>query len=245
MIAWPVIRTIWWWAPEIGPHPGLVTRLDLAGRPHHLAAPAGRCRPHRGRPGRHPPGPPPHRRSPLVPGHPAPHPDLLRRVHHHQPHRQPAVHPVGPPTPVGERVWIWLRPGLALDDLQTRPTRSPSPAGPTSPSPKRPRESNSAFVRLDIKRRDALTGTITSPLLGTDHPRHPRPGAATPVPSPPRWTCPTSRRRRQATPRPSQPSPGRQEHPAPTGPGCRRSRHHRLDLNPAIPGAISVSRYLP
>src|SRR5436305_2069029 len=26
--------------------------------------------------------------------------------------------------------------------------------------------SNSAFVRLDIKRRDVLTGTITSPLLG-------------------------------------------------------------------------------
>ena len=47
----------------------------------------------------------------------------------------------------------------------TGSTRSPSPAGPPPPWPKPPRRSNAAFVRLDIKRRDVLTGTITSPLL--------------------------------------------------------------------------------
>ena len=47
----------------------------------------------------------------------------------------------------------------------TGSTRSPSPAGPPPPWPRPPPASNAAFVRLDIKRRDVLTGTITSPLL--------------------------------------------------------------------------------
>ena len=52
-------------------------------------------------------------------------------------------------------------------------TRSPSPAGPPPPWPRPPPASNAAFVRLDIKRRNVLTGTITSPLLDLIQPGTP------------------------------------------------------------------------
>ena len=58
--AWPVIRAIWWWAPEtvLRRRPGL--RLDRARRPHHPALPARRHRRDRRRPRRHQAGPRPH-----------------------------------------------------------------------------------------------------------------------------------------------------------------------------------------
>ena len=97
--AWPVIRAIWWWAPEtiLCRQPGL--RLDRARRPHHPAHPARGHRRHRRRPRRSQAGPHPPAPGQLVPGHPAPHPDLLLRIHHHQPHRQPAADLVGTPHP--------------------------------------------------------------------------------------------------------------------------------------------------
>ena len=69
------------------------------------------------------------------------------------------------PTPVGERVWIWLRPGLALDDLLNRLDKIAVACWATAALAETASRSNAAFVRMDIKRRDALTGTITSPLL--------------------------------------------------------------------------------
>ena len=69
------------------------------------------------------------------------------------------------PTPVGERVWIWLRPGLALDDLTDRLEKIAVACWATAATAQAASSSNAAFVRIDIKRRDALTGTITSPLL--------------------------------------------------------------------------------
>ena len=69
------------------------------------------------------------------------------------------------PTPVGERVWIWLRPGLSLDDLQDRLDKIAVACWATAALAETASRSNAAFVRLDIKRRDVLTGTITSPLL--------------------------------------------------------------------------------
>jgi hypothetical protein len=45
-------------------------------------------------------------------------------------------------------------------------------------------ETNAAHIRLDIKRRDALTGTVKAPLLGLVSPATPHPGRdAMPVPS--------------------------------------------------------------
>ena len=69
------------------------------------------------------------------------------------------------PTPVGERVWIWLRPGLALDDVQDRLDKIAVACWATAALAEAASRSNAAFVRMDIKRRDALTGTIGSPLL--------------------------------------------------------------------------------
>jgi hypothetical protein len=69
------------------------------------------------------------------------------------------------PTPAGERVWVWLRPGLALADLQQRLDEIAVACWATAALAETASRSNSAFVRLDVKRRDVLTGTINSPLL--------------------------------------------------------------------------------
>ena len=69
------------------------------------------------------------------------------------------------PTPVGERVWIWLRPGLSLDDLLDRLDKIAVACWATAALAEVASRSNAAFVRVDIKRRDVLGGIITSPLL--------------------------------------------------------------------------------
>jgi hypothetical protein len=70
------------------------------------------------------------------------------------------------PTPVGERIWLHLRPGLSLDAIQTRLAQIATACWATTATATAASDSNSAFIRLDIKRRDALTGTVASPLLG-------------------------------------------------------------------------------
>ena len=77
------------------------------------------------------------------------------------------------PTPVGERVWIWLRPGLSIDDLLDRLDKIAVTCWATAALAETASRSNSAFVRMDIKRRDVLTGTITSPLLDMIRPGTP------------------------------------------------------------------------
>jgi hypothetical protein len=67
------------------------------------------------------------------------------------------------PTPAGERVWIWLRPGLALGDRE--PQLDKLAAGcwaaecRLTPASRR----YSALLRLDIARRNPLTGQVGSP----------------------------------------------------------------------------------
>ena len=97
--AWPVIRAIWWWTPETVLTGSLVFGwIELADHTT-LPYPARGHRRDRRRPRRHQAGPHPPPPGLLVPGHPAPHPDLLLRIHHHQPHRQPAADLVGTPHP--------------------------------------------------------------------------------------------------------------------------------------------------
>ena len=69
------------------------------------------------------------------------------------------------PTRVGERVWIHLRPGLALTDLQDRADLIAVACWADTAIAERAPGFNSAFVRLDIKRRDALTAPASTPLL--------------------------------------------------------------------------------
>jgi hypothetical protein len=104
------------------------------------------------------------------------------------------------PTPVGERVWIWLRPGLALDDLIDRLDKIAVACWASNAVAEAASRSNAAFVRMDIKRRDVLTGTITSPLLDASGPAAPPP-SGTRWKSRPRWTCPRFRPATSSLPR--------------------------------------------
>ncbi len=227
VIAWPVLRALWWWTPEIGLSLGLVTGwVDLA---DHTTLPI--------------------RLAVVVSmvGVPAAIPQVRRRVvatvwcliTRHRIRTCFAefiiTNRTGSlpfllwtlPTSVGERVWIWLRPGLALSDIQDRLDLIAVACWADVAIAESASASNSALIRLDIKRRDALTGAIASPLLGLlkpgnppqdqDHEDLPVPTAldlpdvtatdVTPPPRPPRPT-PTLTRADKKTPAPT---------PAPTG----------------------------
>jgi hypothetical protein len=69
------------------------------------------------------------------------------------------------PTPAGERVWLWLRTGLSLEDLEGKAGRIAVACG----GAKQVRvlaasERSAALLRIDVTRRDPLTGRIDSPL---------------------------------------------------------------------------------
>src|SRR5262249_60120443 len=63
------------------------------------------------------------------------------------------------PTPVGERVWIWLRPGLSLDDLLDRLDKIAVACWATAALAQAAPASNPAFVPPDINPRHPLTAT--------------------------------------------------------------------------------------
>ena len=75
------------------------------------------------------------------------------------------------PTPVGERLWLWLRPGLSGRDIEAVTDRIAAACWAASArvkvSPKR-----AAVVSVEVIRRDPLanSGQITSPLLAGVHP---------------------------------------------------------------------------
>lgn len=71
------------------------------------------------------------------------------------------------PTPVGERVWVYLRPGLSLSRLQSRLDEIAVTCHASSVLVELASESKkAAFLRFDIKRREVLTATVSSPLPG-------------------------------------------------------------------------------
>ncbi|MFC7532318.1 hypothetical protein [Actinoplanes sp. GCM10030250] len=80
------------------------------------------------------------------------------------------------PTPVGERVWVYLRPGLSLEKLQGSLGEIAVACHATSALVQRAGNNNSAFVRFDIKRREVLTHDVTSPLIDVIPPVPPVPG---------------------------------------------------------------------
>ena len=226
VIAWPVLRALWWWTPEIGLTLGLVTGwVDLADHttlPIRLAVVVS------------------------ITGVPAAIPQVRRRIvatvwclitrHRIRTCFTEFIitNRTGSlpfllltlPTSVGERAWIWLRPGLALSDIQDRLDLIAVACWADTAIAESASASNSALIRLDIKRRDALTGAVASPLLGLikpgtasrDHDQDlPVPTAldlpdvsaadVTPPPRPTRST-PTLTRADKKTPAPT---------PAPTG----------------------------
>jgi hypothetical protein len=80
------------------------------------------------------------------------------------------------PTPAGERVWVVLRPGLALEDLTTEGGLARFAVGAWADQVRLTRASRrfSPLIRVDITRRNPLAKTVNSPLtalvpnLGTD-----------------------------------------------------------------------------
>lgn len=77
------------------------------------------------------------------------------------------------PTPAGERVWVFLRPGLSKPDLDARLDKLAVACWANQVTITRASASNSAFLRVDITRRDVLTAKVTSPLMAKVDPNTP------------------------------------------------------------------------
>lgn len=69
------------------------------------------------------------------------------------------------PIEAGERVYVWLRPGLAIDGLQNQVKQIASGCWSDEVTIERASDTNSAYVRFDVKRRDPLRKSIPTPLL--------------------------------------------------------------------------------
>ncbi|MEU9513065.1 hypothetical protein [Micromonospora sp. NPDC048169] len=69
------------------------------------------------------------------------------------------------PTPVGERVWVYLRPGLSAKDLESRLDKIAVTCHASTVLIERAGESNAAYLRFDIKRREVLNARVSSPLV--------------------------------------------------------------------------------
>jgi hypothetical protein len=70
----------------------------------------------------------------------------------------------GRPTLAGERVWLWLRPGLCLEDLDGRTGRIAVACIAKQVRIMPASERYAALLRVDIARRDPLSGRVESPL---------------------------------------------------------------------------------
>ena len=69
-------------------------------------------------------------------------------------------------TPAGERCWLWLRPGLSLDDLEQDGKVAKIAVACWAGEVRVVRASRryAALLRVDVARRDPLAGLVTSPL---------------------------------------------------------------------------------
>ena len=176
---WPVFRLLWWWTPEITL--GLVLVYGWTALAHHtpwwLRLPA----------------------LALLLGVPAFIPVLRRKVvalawcaivrHRlrtcfaqfiitNRTGSLPLIL-LARPTPVGERVWVYLRPGLSLAEMQTRLDKLAVACHADTVIVERASEATAAYLRIDIKRRDALKAMIGSPLVDLVDPNTPTPGRST------------------------------------------------------------------
>jgi hypothetical protein len=68
------------------------------------------------------------------------------------------------PTPAGERVWLWLRPGLSLEDLDGKAGLIAVACIANQVRVTAASERYAALLRVDIARRDPLADRIDSPL---------------------------------------------------------------------------------
>jgi len=167
--AWPVVRWLWWWAAEIGAAGLLLFGLPALGEATHplgvlaltlaAAGVVGLVRPVRRRVVawawcvvvRH--------RLRLA------FAEFIRATNRTQPGGLPLIL-WARPTLAGERVWVWLRPGLALPDLEGKTAKLAVGCWASEVRVVRASTRYAALVRVDVTRRDPLTGTVASPLVG-------------------------------------------------------------------------------
>ncbi|MEU7923511.1 hypothetical protein [Micromonospora zamorensis] len=85
------------------------------------------------------------------------------------------------PTPVGERVWVYLRPGLSMADLEGRLDKIAVTCHASTALVERASDGNAAYLRFDIKRREVLTAQVNSPLVDVINPDTPTADRPMPV----------------------------------------------------------------
>lgn len=68
------------------------------------------------------------------------------------------------PTPAGGRVWVWLRPGLSLDELAGKTSALAVSCWAAETRVIRSSTRYAALIRVDFVRRDPLSGIVASPL---------------------------------------------------------------------------------
>lgn len=68
------------------------------------------------------------------------------------------------PTPAGVRVWVWLRPGLDLTDLDGKTDKLAVACWAALVRVARVSERHAALLRIDVTRRDPLAARVSSPL---------------------------------------------------------------------------------
>jgi hypothetical protein len=175
IIAWPVLRALWWWLPELVTVTALVFGWIQLAEHTTLAFRLGAVA--------------------VITGVPAAIPPVRRYiiatswcliVRHRLrtcfsefiiTNRTGSLPLIlwAHPTPAGVRTWVWLRPGLALSDVQDRLDLLAVACWSASVTAEAASQTNAAYIRLDIKLRDATTGTVKSPLLGLITHQVPRP----------------------------------------------------------------------
>ncbi len=69
------------------------------------------------------------------------------------------------PTPVGERVWVWLRPGLSLEELGNRGDQLAVSCWAKNVTVEAASNKYAALLRFDIKRRNTMAESVDSPLV--------------------------------------------------------------------------------
>ena len=90
--------------------------------------------------------------------------EFVRSANRVSPGRLPLIL-LARPTPAGERVWVWLRPGLDLADLEVKTAKLAVACWAAQVRVVQASENRAALVRIDITRRDPLKTLVGSPLL--------------------------------------------------------------------------------
>lgn len=70
------------------------------------------------------------------------------------------------PTKAGVTCWVLLRPGVSIDDVQNVTAKITSACWAKEVTVSPAKDTNRAYVRFDVTRRNAFVDTITSPLTG-------------------------------------------------------------------------------